>query len=81
MAARTALFGKFSRYLQAISYTATLLFHMIPAITDGLLRLPVGDPVLNSIESPVLKGFYASFLLVYLVVVAMQIRRISRLQT
>lgn len=81
VAAKTALFGKLSRYLAAISYTATLLFHMIPAITDGLLRLPVGNPVLNSIESPVLKGFYASFLLVYLVVVSMQIRRISRLQT
>jgi uncharacterized membrane protein len=79
IAAKTALFGKLSRYLQAISYTATLLFHMIPAITDGLLRLPVGDPVLNSIESPVLKACYAGFLVVYLVGVSLQLRRISRL--
>lgn len=79
IAARTRLFGKLSRYLQAISYSATLLFHMIPAITDGLLRLPVGDPVLNSIESPVLKALYAAFLLVYLIAVSMQLRRISRL--
>jgi uncharacterized membrane protein len=79
IAARTRLFGKLSRYLQAISYSATLLFHMIPAITDGLLRLPVGDPVLNSIESPVLKALYAAFLVVYLIAVSMQLRRISRL--
>ncbi len=78
VAAKTGLFGKLSRYLQAISYSATLLFHMIPAITDGLLRLPVGNPVLDSIESPVLKGFYLTFLVIYLIVVLMQIRRISK---
>jgi len=79
IAAKTRLFGKLSRYLQAISYSATLLFHMIPAITDGLLRLPVGDPVLNSIESPVLKALYAAFLVVYLTGVSLQLRRITRL--
>lgn len=78
IAATTNVFGKFSRYLQAISYSATLLFHMIPAITDGLLRLPVGDPILDSIESPVLKGFYAAFFVIYLIGVSLQIRRISR---
>ena len=38
------LFGSFSKYFQALGYTSTLLFHMIPAITDFLRRLPVGDP-------------------------------------
>ncbi|HET6565342.1 MAG TPA: hypothetical protein VFG52_08015 [Xanthomonadales bacterium] len=78
VAATTRLFGRFSRYLQAISYSATLLFHMIPAITDGLMRLPIGDPVLDSIESPVLKGFYAAFLLCYLVGVTLQLRWIAK---
>ena len=27
-------FGSFSKYFQALGYTSTLLFHMIPAITD-----------------------------------------------
>lgn len=78
VAATTRLFGRFSRYFQAVSYSATLLFHMIPAITDGLMRLPLGNPVLDSIESPLLKGFYAAFLMTYLVGVSLQIRRISR---
>jgi di/tricarboxylate transporter len=55
-----------------------LLFHMIPAITDGLMRLPLVNPVLDSIESPLLKGFYAAFLLTYLVGVSLQIRRIAK---
>ena len=36
VAAKTGLFGRFSRYVMAISYSGTLLFHCIPAITDGL---------------------------------------------
>ena len=73
VAERTQLFGGFSGYLQAISYSATFLFHMIPAITDGLMRLPVGDPVVTSIQDPLLRGFYLSFLVAYLVGATVQV--------
>ena len=78
IAATTRLFGKFSRYLQAMSFSATLLFHMIPAVTDGLLRLPVGNPVLDSIESPVLRSLYLALLVLYVIGVSLQVRGISR---
>ena len=64
---KTQLLGKLSPYFQALCYSATLLFHMIPAITDGLMRLPVGDPVLTNIEDPLLKKFYLAFLIVFVV--------------
>jgi uncharacterized membrane protein len=75
------LFGNLSRYVRAASYSATLLFHSIPAVTDGLLRLPVGDPVLTSIEDPILKTSYAALLFVFLVGVSLQLRWIYRQQT
>ena len=78
VAATTKLFGRLSRYVQAISYSATLLFHCIPAVTDGLLRLPVGDPVLTSIEDPILKMCYLVLLLLYLVGVSLQLRWVYR---
>ena len=78
MAEKMKPFGKFSRHMQAISYSATLLFHSIPAVTDGLLRLPVGDPVLKSIEDPVLKMCYLVLLVTYLVGVSLQLRWINR---
>jgi len=78
LAATTQLFGSFSRYVQAISYSGTLLFHCIPAITDGLLRLPVGDPVLASIEDPVLKACYLALLVLFLIGVSLQLRWIHR---
>jgi uncharacterized membrane protein len=80
LAAFTKVFGKLSRYIQAASYSATLLFHSIPAITDGLLRLPAGDPVLSSIEDPVLKVAYLVLLLSYLIGLAFQITWIRKQQ-
>ena len=56
-----------SPYLEALCFSATLLFHMIPAITDGLLRLPVGDPVLSDPTDPILRNFYLLFLAVFIV--------------
>jgi len=71
-------FGKWSRHLQAVSYSATLLFHCIPAVTDGLLRLPVGNPVLTSIEDPILKMCYLGLLALFLVGISLQLRWIHR---
>ena len=65
--------GALSPYLQAASYSATFLFHMIPAITDGLMRLPPGDPVVTRIDDPLLQGFYLAFLITYLLGLTWQI--------
>ena len=81
VAATTTLFGAWSRYVQAVSYSATLLFHCIPAVTDGLLRLPVGDPVLTSIEDPILKMCYLGLLVLFLVGISLQLRWIYRSST
>ena len=64
---KTKLFGSFSKYLQALAYTSTLLFHMIPAITDFLRRLPVGDPFIDSFEDPLLVNFHLAFLLIFVI--------------
>ncbi len=77
-AAAGRVFGAWSRKVRAASYSATLLFHSIPAITDASLRLPVGDPLLDSIDDPILKGAYGILLLIYLVGVTLQLRWIGR---
>jgi hypothetical protein len=64
--------------VQAVSFSATLLFHCVPAVTDGLLRLPVGDPVLTSIEDPILKVLYLGMLVLFLIGVSLQLRWIHR---
>jgi len=71
-------FGRFSRYVQAISYSATLLFHLIPAVTDGLMRLPVGNPILSSLEDPILKKCYLGLFALFLIGISLQLRWIHR---
>jgi len=80
VAATTKLFGISSRYVQAVSYSATLLFHCIPAVTDGLMRLPVGDPVLTSIEDSILKMCYLALLVLFLLGISLQLRWIHQQQ-
>lgn len=69
---KISLLAKIAAPFQALCFSATLLFHMIPAVTDGLLRLPVDDPVLTDPQDPLLKKFYLGFLVVFLVGYAMQ---------
>ena len=65
-------FGKWSVYLQTGAYTATVLFHMIPAITDRLRRLPVGDPFVDSLDAPLVRSFHLTFLAAFVVGVLAQ---------
>lgn len=65
-------------YFQAFCFSATLLFHMIPAITDGLLRLPLGDPFLSNPEDPILRGFYLLFVGIFALGSVLQFRWIRR---
>lgn len=80
LASTTKLFGRISRYVRAASYSITLFFHSIPAVTDGLLRLPVGDPVLKSIEDPVLLKCYLGLLVLSVVGIGLQLSWIHRQQ-
>ncbi len=74
VAEKTRCFGGLSSYLQATAYSATFLFHMIPAITDGLMRLPIDAPFVTNIEDPLLRGFYLAFLVTYIVGLVLQFR-------
>ena len=71
-------FGSFSKYFQALGYTSTLLFHMIPAITDFLRRLPIEDPFIDSFEDPLLLNFHFSFLVIYLIGITFQMVWLKR---
>ena len=71
-------FGRFSMYFQALGYSSTLLFHMLPAITDFLLRLPIGNSFVDSIEDPLLVGFHQAFLLIFVVGIILQFRWLNK---
>jgi hypothetical protein len=51
---------------------------MLPAITDFLRRLPLGDPFIDSFEDPLLMAFHQAFLLIFVVGVIVQFRWLNK---
>jgi uncharacterized membrane protein len=68
--------GKNSRYIEAVAYSASFLFHWIPAFTETLTRLPLGAPLLADAEAPELKAITGVLFVLYIAGVALQIRRL-----
>ena len=74
MASITTLFGGWSCYLRAVSWTSTLFFHSLPAVTDALMRLPVGSPVVTSIDDPLLVNSYRVLIVLLFIGLIIQLR-------
>jgi uncharacterized membrane protein len=75
-AAGKGVFGRASRYVETVGYSLTLFFHMIPAWTETLTRLPSDAPVFASAEDPALAMLYGLSFLVFLIGAALQVRRL-----
>jgi uncharacterized membrane protein len=74
VAASSQRFGRPSRYVRAICYSSTMLFHMIPAVTESATRLPPGAPLVASQDAPILQGINLALLVAFLVGVTLQVR-------
>jgi hypothetical protein len=75
-ARRTSLFGRASAYVETLGYSATFLFHMIPAITETSTRLPLGAPLLPNADAPELKTASGMLFVLFLLGAAWQVRRL-----
>ncbi len=74
LARGTSLFGRASRYVETLSYSATFLFHMIPAVTETSTRLPPGDPLVANADAPALKATYLVLLVLFAIGATVQWR-------
>ena len=76
VAYRTQFYGRWSKVVEVVGYSATFLFHMIPAVTETTTRLPLGAPLLSSPEAPALKMATAVMGLLFLIGAYFQVRRL-----
>jgi uncharacterized membrane protein len=76
LAGRGALFGQASRYIEAVAFSASFLFHWIPAFTETLTRLPLGAPLLPNADAPELKAITGVLLVLFLIGVGLQLKRL-----
>ena len=76
LAGKGKLFGRVSRYVETVSYSATFFFHMIPAFTETATRLPVGAPLAASPEAPGLQAAVGAAFVVFLIGATLQVLRL-----
>jgi len=80
VASKTQVFGRASRIVQALSFSSTFLFHMIPGFTESLTRLPVGSPLLPSAGAPEFKIIYGVLFVIFGSGLFLQLRWLRRQQ-
>jgi len=74
LAALTPLFGGWSRVVETVSFSSTVLFHLIPGVTESLTRLPPGEPVLPNADAPQFAPIYGVLLALFVVGLLLQLR-------
>jgi uncharacterized membrane protein len=69
-------FGRASRYVEVVSYSATFFFHMIPTLVETTTRLPVGAPLVKDRDGPELQTATGVLFLLFLIGAGLQIWRL-----
>jgi uncharacterized membrane protein len=78
LATFTEVLGGASSFVRVFSFSISMLFAMIPAVTETATRLPLDHPLLASAESPALQKAYLVLLVCFIVGVTLQLRRVRR---
>ena len=78
LAAYTRLFGRASRYIEVVSYSATFLFHLIPGVTETTTRLPLGKPVFASPEAQELQLIAGVLFVLFAIGSVLQVLRLRK---
>jgi uncharacterized membrane protein len=76
VAGHSTLFGRASRYVETVSYSATFFFHFIPGITETSTRFPRGSPLVANAEAPALQVATGVLFVVFLIGATLQVRRL-----
>jgi hypothetical protein len=63
-----------TRNVEVVSFSSTLLFHMIPAVTETLIRWPTAAPLFAFPDAPELRSIYAALVVVFSIGLALEIR-------
>lgn len=78
VAARGLRFGRRSAQVEVVACSLTVLFHLIPGITESGVRLPPGQPLFSSPDDPNLQVIGAALFIAFLAVAWLQCRKLGQ---
>ena len=76
LAAGARVFGRAAPYVETVSYSLTVFFHMIPGVTETFTRLPAGAPLFTGPEDPALQKVIGTLFVLFLIGAFLQVRRL-----
>jgi len=72
------VFGTVTPYVQLTLMSSTLLFHLLPAVTEILMRLPVDAPLVENLEDPLLHQVFLVIFVLFLLLLFWQIAKLKK---
>jgi uncharacterized membrane protein len=72
-AAVSPLFGRASRYVQAVFYSSTMLIHMITGSAETLTRLPQGAPLVTAANAFIFNDIISALVALFLLGTGLQL--------
>lgn len=70
---KTVLLKSWNKYAVNLCFSGTMLFHLIPTATEILTRFPMDNPIVTSLEDPLLQKTFLTILVLFLAFVIYQI--------
>ncbi len=77
LAEKNKIFGSTSPYIAVGSFSATFFFHLIPAFTESLTRLPLDAPIASNPDDPKIQLAVGICFLLFVIGVTMQILKLK----
>ena len=75
---RFNIFGFLTVYFKQLALTGTVFFSMLPTTAEILQRLPPSNPMVDSIEDPLVLKFYMAYVVLFGIFGIYQVIKISR---
>ena len=72
IAPKLGFLGGLRKYLVALCFSGTVLFHALPTATEILTRFPMDAPLAASIQDPLLEKTFGVIVLVFVIMLGLQ---------
>ena len=72
VASRLSFLGELQKYIVALCFSGTVLFHLLPTATEILTRFPMDAPLAASIKDPLIEKTFGVILVVFVIGLGLQ---------
>lgn len=69
---RVKFLGGWQKYFVALCFSSTVLFHALPTVTEIMTRFPMDEPMVSSLQDPLLQRSFAVIFVLFLVGLVLQ---------